>query len=134
MAAKHKEWELLPSLWIVTMNSYLQVKRFMGPEDTQHLLKGWTLMSCKGQGQKTKAWLKKQSIFPEDQKKELAQKQDNSPVEPPQAFTRNNLPQKVPNKDKQAPKRNRKGNKKEKGKAMSKWNKYYPQNSRIPKK
>ncbi|MBW0558133.1 hypothetical protein O181_097848 [Austropuccinia psidii MF-1] len=37
---KKQEWELLPSLWIGTMNSYLQVKKFMGPEKKEELLKG----------------------------------------------------------------------------------------------
>ncbi|MBW0497683.1 hypothetical protein O181_037398 [Austropuccinia psidii MF-1] len=42
-------------------------------------------MSCKGQVQQIKAWLKNQSILSEDQKKELAQGKENSPVEAPQA-------------------------------------------------
>ncbi|MBW0463755.1 hypothetical protein O181_003470 [Austropuccinia psidii MF-1] len=56
------------------MNSYLQVKKFMGPEKTEELWKGWTPMSCKGQVQQIKSWLKK-----------LDQGQDNTPVEAPQA-------------------------------------------------
>ncbi|MBW0511253.1 hypothetical protein O181_050968 [Austropuccinia psidii MF-1] len=34
MVEKKQEWELLPSLWIGTMKSYLQVKKFMGPDKT----------------------------------------------------------------------------------------------------
>ncbi|MBW0524059.1 hypothetical protein O181_063774 [Austropuccinia psidii MF-1] len=106
----------------------------MGPEKTEDLLKGWTPMSCKGQVQQTKAWLKNQSILSEDQKKKLAQGKENSPVEAPQASTSKNLPQKVPKRDKKAPKSNQKGKQKAKGKAKCKWNTPYPQNSRIPKK
>ncbi|MBW0500868.1 hypothetical protein O181_040583 [Austropuccinia psidii MF-1] len=116
-----------------TMNSYIQVKKFMGPENTEELLRGRTPMSCKGQFQQIKAWMKNQSMLSEDQKK-LAQGKDNSPVEAPQASTSRNTPQQVPNKEKRTPKRNQKGKKKAKGKAKSKWNKPYPQNYRIPKK
>ncbi|MBW0546880.1 hypothetical protein O181_086595 [Austropuccinia psidii MF-1] len=98
------------------------------------LLKGWKPMSCKGQVQKIKAWLKNQSMLSEDKKKKLAQGRDNTPVEAPQASTRKNPPQPVPNKPKQTPKTNKKGKKKAKGKAKPKWNKPYPQNYRIPKK
>ncbi|MBW0514903.1 hypothetical protein O181_054618 [Austropuccinia psidii MF-1] len=110
------------------MNSYLQVKNFMGPEKTEELLKGWTPMSCKGQVQPLKAWLKNQSMLSEDQKKKLAKGKENSPVEDPQASTSKNPPQKLPNKPKQSPKTN------QKGKAKPKWNKPYLQNYRIPKK
>ncbi|MBW0581595.1 hypothetical protein O181_121310 [Austropuccinia psidii MF-1] len=134
MEAKQQEWELLSSLWIGTMNSYLQVKKFMGPEKTEDLLRGWTPMSCKGQVQKIKSWLNNQSILSEEQKKKLAQGKENSPVEAPQASTSNNPPQKVPNKQKQSPKRNQKGKQKAKGKAKYKWNRTYPQNYRISKK
>ncbi|MBW0524894.1 hypothetical protein O181_064609 [Austropuccinia psidii MF-1] len=122
--------ELLPSLWIGKMSSYLQVNTFMGPGKTEDLLKGLTPMYCKGQVQQIKALLKNQSILSEDQNKELAQGKDNSPVEAPQASTSNNLPKKVPKKENHAPKNNQKGKKK----AKSKWNKPYPQNYRIPKR
>ncbi|MBW0509173.1 hypothetical protein O181_048888 [Austropuccinia psidii MF-1] len=134
MAAKQQEWEPLPSLWIGTMSSYLEVKKIMGPEETEELLRGWTPMSFKGQVQQIKAWWKNQSMLSEDQKKRLAQGKNNSPVEAPQASTSKNPPQQVPNKDKQAPKSNQKGNKKAKGKSKSKWKKPYPHNYRIPKK
>ncbi|MBW0589234.1 hypothetical protein O181_128949 [Austropuccinia psidii MF-1] len=133
-ATKQKEWELQPSNWIGTMNSYLQVKNFVGPENTEDLLKGWKPMSCKGKVQQVKSWLKNQSMLSEDQKKKLAQGKENSPVEAPQASTNKNPPQKVPSKPKQAPKTNEKGKQKAKGKAKPKWNKPYPQNYRIPKK
>ncbi|MBW0544099.1 hypothetical protein O181_083814 [Austropuccinia psidii MF-1] len=134
MEAKQHEWELVPSLCIGTMSSYLQVKNFMGPEKTEEPLKGWTPMSFKGQVQQIKAWLKNLSILSEDQKKKLAQGNDNTPVEAPQESTRKTPPQPVPNKPKQTPKTNQKGKQKEKGKAKPKWNKPYPQNYGIPKK
>ncbi|MBW0589222.1 hypothetical protein O181_128937 [Austropuccinia psidii MF-1] len=87
MAAKQQEWELLPSLSIGTMNSYLQVKKFMGPEKTEKRLKGCKPISCKGQVQQIKTWSKNQSMLSEDQKTKLAQGKENSPVEAPQAST-----------------------------------------------
>ncbi|MBW0593105.1 hypothetical protein O181_132820, partial [Austropuccinia psidii MF-1] len=134
MAAKQQEWELLQSLWIGTINSYLQVKKFRGPEKTEELLKGWTPIFCKGQIQQIKAWFKKQIMLSEDQKKKLVQGKENSPVEAPQASTSKNPPQQVPSKPKQAPKTNKKGNPKAKGKAEHRWNKPCPQNYRISKK
>ncbi|MBW0590873.1 hypothetical protein O181_130588 [Austropuccinia psidii MF-1] len=116
------------------MSSYLQVKKIMGPEKTEELLKGWTPLSCKGQVQQIKAWLKNQSMVSEDQKKKLAQGKENSPVEALLASPRKAPPQQVPKKTKQSPKTNQKGKNKEKGKAKPKWNKPYPQNYRIPKK
>ncbi|MBW0563735.1 hypothetical protein O181_103450 [Austropuccinia psidii MF-1] len=130
MAAKQQEWELLPSLWIGTMNSNLKVKKLMGPETTEELLKGWTPMSCKGKVQQIKALLKNQSMLSEDQKKKLAQGKEDSQEEASQASTRKNPPQKVPNKTKKTQKTNQKG----KQKAKPKWNMPYLQNYRIPKK
>ncbi|MBW0577527.1 hypothetical protein O181_117242 [Austropuccinia psidii MF-1] len=100
----------------------------MGPEKTEELLKGWTTMSCKGQVQQIKSWLKNQSMLSEDQNKKLAQGKENSPVEAPQASPSKVLPQQVPKKPKQTPKSNQKGRQK----AKPKWNKPYPQNYRIP--
>ncbi|MBW0510108.1 hypothetical protein O181_049823 [Austropuccinia psidii MF-1] len=65
---------------------------------------------------------------------EVGPTQGNSPVEAPQASTRKNLPQQVPNKPNQAPKTNQKCIKKAKGKEKLMWNKPYPQNYKIPKK
>ncbi|MBW0512835.1 hypothetical protein O181_052550 [Austropuccinia psidii MF-1] len=98
------------------MSSYLQVKKFMGPAKTEELLKGWTPMSCKGQVQQMKAWLKSQSMLSEDQKKKLAQGKENSPVEAPQASTSKNPPKQVPKKSKKTPKTNQKGKQKAKTK------------------
>ncbi|MBW0580179.1 hypothetical protein O181_119894 [Austropuccinia psidii MF-1] len=112
------------------MSSYLQVKKLMGPEKTEALLKGWTPISCKGQVQWIKAWLKNKRMLSEDQKKKLDQVKDNNPVEAPQASTSQNPPQQVPKKGKKTPENSHKGKQKEK----PKWNKPYPQNYRIPKK
>ncbi|MBW0579871.1 hypothetical protein O181_119586 [Austropuccinia psidii MF-1] len=90
-------------------------------------------MSCKGQVQQIKAWLKSQSMFSEDQRKELAQDKENSPVKAPQASASKISPQQVPNKPKKTPKTNQKGEQKAKVKAKPKWNKPYPQNYRTPK-
>ncbi|MBW0586388.1 hypothetical protein O181_126103 [Austropuccinia psidii MF-1] len=68
-------------------------------------------------------------MLSEDQKN-FSQGKDNRPVEDPQASTSKNLPQQLPNKDKQTPKSNQKG----KQKSKPNWNKPYPQNYRIPKK
>ncbi|MBW0586300.1 hypothetical protein O181_126015 [Austropuccinia psidii MF-1] len=86
-----------------------------GHKKTEELLWGWKRMYCKGQVHQIKAWLKKQSMLSEDQKKKLAQGKDNSPVEAPQASTSKNTPQKVANKGNKTPKNNQKGKKKEKG-------------------
>ncbi|MBW0523887.1 hypothetical protein O181_063602 [Austropuccinia psidii MF-1] len=105
-----------------------------GARKTEELLKCWTPMSCKVQVKQMQAGLKNQSMLSEDQKKNLAQGKENSPVEAPQASTSKNTPQQVPNKPKKTPKNNKKGKEKEKGKAKPKWNKPYQQNYRIPKK
>ncbi|MBW0575956.1 hypothetical protein O181_115671 [Austropuccinia psidii MF-1] len=63
MAAKEQDWELLASFLIGTMNSYVQVKKFMGPERTRELLKGWTPISCKEQVQQIKAWWKNKACY-----------------------------------------------------------------------
>ncbi|MBW0577276.1 hypothetical protein O181_116991, partial [Austropuccinia psidii MF-1] len=97
MATKQQEWELLPSLWIGTMNSYLQVKKLVGPEKTEELLNGWKPMSCKGQVQQIK----------------LAQGKENSTVEAPQASTSAKTAQENP---KEQPEGQEKG--KGKGKAQ----------------
>ncbi|MBW0503027.1 hypothetical protein O181_042742 [Austropuccinia psidii MF-1] len=134
MAEKQQEWELLPRLWIGTMNSYLQVNNFMGPEKMEELLRGWKPMYCKGQVQQIKAWLKNQCMLSENQKNKLAQGKANSPVEAPQAATSKNQPQQVSNNDKETPESNKKGKQKAKGKEKSKCTKPYPQNYRTPKK
>ncbi|MBW0525950.1 hypothetical protein O181_065665 [Austropuccinia psidii MF-1] len=106
----------------------------MGTEKTEELLKGWTPMSCKGQVQQIRSWLKTQIMLSEDQMKKLAQGKENIPVEAPQASTSRNSPQQVPNKPKKTPETNQKGKKKAKGKENPKCNKPYLQNYRTPKK
>ncbi|MBW0571617.1 hypothetical protein O181_111332 [Austropuccinia psidii MF-1] len=81
-----------------------------------------------------KILVESQSMLSEDQKKNLAQGKENSPVEALQAPTSKPLPQQVPNKPKQTQKTNQKGKQKAKGKAKPKCNKPYLQNYTIPKK
>ncbi|MBW0510810.1 hypothetical protein O181_050525 [Austropuccinia psidii MF-1] len=116
LAAKQQEWELLPSLWIGTMSSYLQVKKFMGPKKREELLSGWTLMSCEGQVQQIKAWSKNQSMLSEDQKRKLAQGKDNSQVEAPQASTSKKYASKSAKQVQENPKEQSEGQAKGKGK------------------
>ncbi|MBW0590596.1 hypothetical protein O181_130311 [Austropuccinia psidii MF-1] len=116
MTEKKQEWELLPSLFIGKMNSYLQVKTFTGPEKEVDLLRGWKPMSCKGQVQQRKARLKNQSILSEDQRKNLAQGKAKSPVEASQASKSKNPPQQVPQKGQENPKEQSEGQAKGKGK------------------
>ncbi|MBW0554997.1 hypothetical protein O181_094712 [Austropuccinia psidii MF-1] len=73
-------------------------------------------------------------MLSEDQKKKLAQGKENSPVEAPQVSTSKILPQQVPKKPKQAPKTNKEGKQKAKGKEKPKRNKPYLQNYMIPRK
>ncbi|MBW0554011.1 hypothetical protein O181_093726 [Austropuccinia psidii MF-1] len=58
-----------------------------GPRKDRRTSEGWTPMSCNGQVQQIKSWLKNQSMLSVDQKKRLAQGKDNSAVEAPQART-----------------------------------------------
>ncbi|MBW0508610.1 hypothetical protein O181_048325 [Austropuccinia psidii MF-1] len=90
MEEKLQDEELLPSLWIGKMNSYLQEKKFLGPEKAEYLLTGWTPISVKGKVQQIKAWLKSQSLLSEVQKKQLAQNKNNTLVEAPKASTSTN--------------------------------------------
>ncbi|MBW0584890.1 hypothetical protein O181_124605 [Austropuccinia psidii MF-1] len=115
------------------MNSYLQVKKFMGPEKTEDLLKGWTPMSCKGQVRQIKACLKNQSMLSEDQKKKLAQDKENCPVKALQASTRKNPPQQVPSKPKASPKDQSEGQEKGKGKGKSQVEQALPTELQNPK-
>ncbi|MBW0540955.1 hypothetical protein O181_080670 [Austropuccinia psidii MF-1] len=74
------------------MSSYLQIRRFLGPEKGRGLPEGLDIHVFQSTSPKDKDWLKNQSILSE------AQKKDNSPVETPQASKINNLPQQVPKK------------------------------------
>ncbi|MBW0462822.1 hypothetical protein O181_002537 [Austropuccinia psidii MF-1] len=87
MEERNNKWELLPNLWIGTMKSYLQLKRFLDPENTQEILKSWTPISFQGQVQNLKAYLKNKQMLSEDQNKELSQRKENTPMEAPQAST-----------------------------------------------
>ncbi|MBW0520098.1 hypothetical protein O181_059813 [Austropuccinia psidii MF-1] len=88
----------------------------MGPEKTEESLRGWTPISCKGQVQQIKVWLKNQSMLSEDQKKKLAQGKDNSPVEAPQDSTS----KKIAKQGQESPKEQSEGQEKGKGKGKIK--------------
>ncbi|MBW0542489.1 hypothetical protein O181_082204 [Austropuccinia psidii MF-1] len=68
---KEEEWEICPSLWQGTINSYLHIKRLLGQEKTIELLGSWIPFPCKEKVKKIKNWLKNQSLLSIDQKKEL---------------------------------------------------------------
>ncbi|MBW0468680.1 hypothetical protein O181_008395 [Austropuccinia psidii MF-1] len=53
------------------MNSYLHIKSLLGQGKTIELLGGWSPLSCKDKVKKIKNWLKNQSLFSIDQRKEL---------------------------------------------------------------
>ncbi|MBW0537093.1 hypothetical protein O181_076808 [Austropuccinia psidii MF-1] len=70
-AAKEEEWEICPSLWQGSMNSYLHIKSFLGQKKTIELSGGWSPFSCKDKVKKIKNWFKNQSLLSIDQKREL---------------------------------------------------------------
>ncbi|MBW0507555.1 hypothetical protein O181_047270 [Austropuccinia psidii MF-1] len=69
--AKEGEWGICPSLWQGAMNSYLQIKSFLGQEKTIELLGGWSPLYCKDKVKNIKNWLKNQGLLSIDQKTEL---------------------------------------------------------------
>ncbi|MBW0467706.1 hypothetical protein O181_007421 [Austropuccinia psidii MF-1] len=79
-AAKEEEWEICPSLWQGSMNSYLHIKSFLGQEKTIELLGGWSPLSCKGKVKNIKNWWKNQSLSSVDQKKEMTPALEEGPV------------------------------------------------------
>ncbi|MBW0579741.1 hypothetical protein O181_119456 [Austropuccinia psidii MF-1] len=132
--AKEEEWEICPSRWQGAMNSYLDIKSFLGKEKTIELLRGWIPLACKYIVKKIKNWLKNQSLLSIDQKKEL----EMTPAletEGPVAST-SSKPAPELSKDKpKGPQKKQKGpkNLQGKGKGKANWNSPYPQGYRIPK-
>ncbi|MBW0461753.1 hypothetical protein O181_001468 [Austropuccinia psidii MF-1] len=63
MESKKKEWELLPRLCIGTISSYLKLKKILGLEKTEDLLKSGTPISVQGKFHKIKACLKKKHFI-----------------------------------------------------------------------
>ncbi|MBW0555220.1 hypothetical protein O181_094935, partial [Austropuccinia psidii MF-1] len=103
-AAKEEEWEICPSLWQGAINSYLNIKSFLGQEKTIELSGGWSPLSCKD-----KHWRQRPQWrlpAPEVSK--------NKP--------------KGPQKKQRGPK-----NHISKGKGKADWHRPYPQGYRIPK-
>ncbi|MBW0562309.1 hypothetical protein O181_102024, partial [Austropuccinia psidii MF-1] len=133
-AAKEEEWEIYPSLWQGGMNSYLQIKSFLGQEETIELLGGWSPFSCKDKVKKIKNWLKNQSLFSIDQKKELKMTPALETGVPVASTTSNPAPEMSKDKPNRAQK-NWRGPKNHhcKGKGKANWHRPYPQGYRIPK-
>ncbi|MBW0553444.1 hypothetical protein O181_093159 [Austropuccinia psidii MF-1] len=115
------------------MNSYLQIKSFLGQEKTIELLGGWSPLSCKDNVKKIKNWLKNQSLTSIDQKKEL----EITPAletEAPVASTSSKPAPEVCKDKPIGPQKKKKGpkNHQGKGKGKANWHRTYPQGYRIP--
>ncbi|MBW0584264.1 hypothetical protein O181_123979 [Austropuccinia psidii MF-1] len=129
-AAKEEEWEVSPSLWIGAMNSNLQIKSFLGQENTIELLGGWRPLSCKYKVKRIKNWLRNQILLSIDQRKEL----EMTPAletEAPVASNSSKPAPEVSNGKPQGPQKEKRGPKNHQGKAN--WHRPYPQGYRIPK-
>ncbi|MBW0581900.1 hypothetical protein O181_121615 [Austropuccinia psidii MF-1] len=133
-AAKEEEWEICPSLWQGTMNSYLHIKSFLGQEKTIEILGGWSPLSCKDKVKKIKNWLNNQSLLSIYQKKELEMTpalETEGPV-----VSTSSQPAPEVSKDKpDGPQKKQKGPKNHQGKGKGKvnWHRPYPQGYRILK-
>ncbi|MBW0590595.1 hypothetical protein O181_130310 [Austropuccinia psidii MF-1] len=133
-AAKEEEWEIFLSLWKGAMNSYLQIKSFLGKENNIELLGGWRPLSCKDKVKKIKNWLKNQSLLSIDKKKELK----ITPAlekEGPAAPTSSKPAPEVSKDKPKGPQKKKRGlkNHQGKGKGKANWHRLYPQGYRIPK-
>ncbi|MBW0532127.1 hypothetical protein O181_071842 [Austropuccinia psidii MF-1] len=116
MVAKKQDWELLPSLWIGEINSYLQVKKLMGQEKTEELLRGWK-PTLQGTSPTDKSLVEKPKHVVRGQEEEVGPRKGQQTSGSSPSLHKKKRPQQVLNKDKKTPKRN------QKGKAKSKWNK-----------
>ncbi|MBW0591217.1 hypothetical protein O181_130932 [Austropuccinia psidii MF-1] len=105
-----------------------------GPKNTEELLKGLTPMSCKGQVQQIKAWLKKPKHVIRGPKGEVGSREGKQPSGSSPSLNKQKSASKVPKNSQQTLKTNQKGNQKAKEKAKPKWKNPYLQNYRIPKK
>ncbi|MBW0578310.1 hypothetical protein O181_118025 [Austropuccinia psidii MF-1] len=116
------------------MNSYLNIKSFLGQERTIELLGGWSSLSCKEKVKKMKNWLKNQIILSIDQEKELEMipaLEKEGPV-----ISTISKPGTEASKDKpKGAHKNQSGlkNNQGKGKGKDNWHRPYPQGYRIPK-
>ncbi|MBW0579708.1 hypothetical protein O181_119423 [Austropuccinia psidii MF-1] len=127
-AAKEEEWEICPSLWQRAMNSYLQIKSFLGQEKTIELLGGWSPLSCKDKVKKINNWLKNQSLLSIHQKKEL----EMTPALETKGPVVSTSSKPAPEVSKENPKGPQKKHQ-SKGKGKVNWHTPYPQGYRIPK-
>ncbi|MBW0492079.1 hypothetical protein O181_031794 [Austropuccinia psidii MF-1] len=133
-AAKEEDWEICLSLWKGAMNSYLQIKSFLGQEKTIELLGGWSPLTWKENVKRIKKWLKNQSLLSIDQKKEL-QMTPALEKEGPVASTSSKPALEVSKDKPKGPQKKQRGPKSHQGKCKGKanWNRPYPQGYRIPK-
>ncbi|MBW0537114.1 hypothetical protein O181_076829 [Austropuccinia psidii MF-1] len=116
------------------MNSYLNIKSFLGQEKTIELLGAWSPSSFQEKVKKIKNWLKNQSPFSIDQKKEL----EMTPAletEGPVVSTSSKPAPKVSKDKPKVPQRKQRDpkNHQGKGKGKANWHRPYPQGYRIPK-
>ncbi|MBW0550981.1 hypothetical protein O181_090696 [Austropuccinia psidii MF-1] len=98
------------------MNSYLQVKNFIGPEKTDELLRGWTPLSCKGQAQQIKAWLKNQEHFFRGPEEEVGPKKGKQPSQSSSSIHQQESTSKSAKQGHSSPKEQSEGQAKGKGK------------------
>ncbi|MBW0509080.1 hypothetical protein O181_048795 [Austropuccinia psidii MF-1] len=116
------------------MNSYLNIKSFLGQEKTIELLEGWSPLSSKEKVKKIKNWLKNQSLLSIDQKKELEMTQVLE-TEGPVASTSSKPAAEVFKDKPKGPQNKERCPKNHQGKVKRKanWHRPYPQGYRIPK-
>ncbi|MBW0491570.1 hypothetical protein O181_031285 [Austropuccinia psidii MF-1] len=115
------------------MNSYLQIKRFLGWDKTIELLEGWSPLYCKDKVKKIKNCLKNQTLLSIDQKKQLEM---TPALEEGAVASTSSTPAPETSKEKpKGPQRKNQGPKNHhgKGKGKENWHIPYPQGYRISK-
>ncbi|MBW0464663.1 hypothetical protein O181_004378 [Austropuccinia psidii MF-1] len=94
------------------------MKKFLGLEKTQALLKGLTPISYKGKVKNQKAWLKTKRILSENQRKDFAQKKEQHPFGRSPSLHKQECASKSDKQRKESPKEQQET--KEKGKGQGK--------------
>ncbi|MBW0541345.1 hypothetical protein O181_081060 [Austropuccinia psidii MF-1] len=79
MAAKQQDWELLLSLWICTMNSYIQMKKFIGPKKTQRTSEGLETHVLQGKGPTDKSLVENPKHVVRGPEEEVGPKKEQQP-------------------------------------------------------
>ncbi|MBW0485494.1 hypothetical protein O181_025209 [Austropuccinia psidii MF-1] len=116
------------------MNSYLHIKSFLSQEKTIELLGGWCPLSCKDKVKKIKNWLKNQSLFSIDQKRELEMTPALETEVPVASTSSKPAPEVSKDKPMRPPKKQRgPKNHQGKGKGKGNWHRPYPKGFRLPK-